>query len=319
MHYETKHKNQRFTQYDNDYLCIVPYNFNIIINNRMKRKAFLLLSIVSFIIFADTCVTAQNNSVQKQTEVSAQALAPETDNRVFYNAFSHNDYWRPRPLLDALSYRFNCVEADLWLIDGKLYVAHDRTEIEKDNTFEEMYLKPLVERIKKNGGKVYKNSDRPFFLMVDCKTSGEEMYPVLKKVLEPYKDLFCSVNDGEYKEGAILFFLSGDRPLETLPKETSRFVFLDGRIKDLDKGISHELMPVISDNYANSFSWKGNGNMPEEELKKMREIINQTHKEGKLFRWWGAPQTKTSRQLLLKEGVDLIGTDDLEQLYDVLK
>ena len=284
----------------------------------MKRKTFLLLNIVLFIIFADTSVTAQNNSVKKQTEVSGQTLSPGTDNHVFYNAFSHNDYWRPRPLLDALSYRFNCVEADLWLIDGVLYVAHDKSEISKEHIFENMYLKPLAEHIKKNGGKVYTGSNKPFFLMVDCKTSGEEMYPVLKKALEPYKELFCSVNEGEYKEGAVLFFLSGDRPFETLPKETSRFTFLDGRVKDLDKGISAALMPVISNSYGDYFSWNGEGEMPEKELQKMRQIINQTHKEGKLLRWWGAPETKTFRQFLIKEGVDLIGTDDLEQLHNIL-
>ena len=234
-------------------------------------------------------------------------------------AFSHNDYWRPRPLFDALSYRFNCVEADLWLIDDELYVAHDISEIKKENTFVEMYLKPLAELIKKNGGKVYKNSDRPFFLMVDCKTSGEKMYPVLKKMIEPYKDLFCSVDNGEYKEGAILFFLSGDRPLETLPKESSRFVFLDGRVNDLNKDISASVMPVVSDNYGSHFSWKGSREMPEEELKKMREIIKQTHTEGKLLRWWGAPATKRFRQFLIREGVDLIGTDNIEQLYEELK
>lgn len=42
---------------------------------------------------------------------------------IHYNAFSHNDYERPRPLFDALSFQFNCVEADLWLIDGELYVS----------------------------------------------------------------------------------------------------------------------------------------------------------------------------------------------------
>mgnify|MGYP003623460871 FL=1 len=77
-------------------------------------------------------------------------------------------------------------------------------------------------------------------------------------------------------------------------------------------------MPVISDNYIKYFSWDGKGEMPDEELRLMRRIIEQVHKEGKLVRWWGAPDTKLFRQVLLREGVDLIGTDDLEQLYDVL-
>ena len=83
--------------------------------------------------------------------------------------------------------------------------------------------------------------------MVDCKAQGEEMYKLLKKQMEPYKEYFCSVDNGEYKEGAVLFFLSGDRPKNSLPKENSRFTFLDGQIKDLGQGIPASLEMCIRD------------------------------------------------------------------------
>ena len=70
----------------------------------------------------------------------------ETSNppqKVYYNAFSHNDYHREHPLTDALDCGFNCVEADLWLIDGELFVAHDKEDIRPERTFERMYLEPL--------------------------------------------------------------------------------------------------------------------------------------------------------------------------------
>lgn len=247
-----------------------------------------------------------------------EQLPRQADTRIHYNAFSHNDYWRENPLLDALSFRFNCVEADLWLIDGELYVSHDRPQPDPSITFANLYLKPLAERIRANGGKVYSGSDRPFYLMVDCKREGEAMYKVLKKQMEPYKDLFCSVDNGAYKEGPVLFFLSGDRPKESLPKEASRFTFLDGQIKDLGKGIPASLAPVVSDNYADFFTWDGTGEMPADQLQKMREIIGEVHKEGKLFRWWGAPDTEVFKKFFIREGVDLVGADDLNGLYNVL-
>ncbi|MCQ5224119.1 hypothetical protein NE676_22990, partial [Parabacteroides merdae] len=77
---------------------------------------------------------------------------------IHYNAFSHNDYARPRPLFDALSFQFNCGEADLWLIDGELYGSHDSVAPNPDITFEKLFLLPLVERINKKGGKVYPDS-----------------------------------------------------------------------------------------------------------------------------------------------------------------
>lgn len=239
--------------------------------------------------------------------------------QIHYNAFSHNDYWRDRPLFDALDYRFNCVEADLWLIDGELYVAHDRPEANPAIRFSELYLKPLAERIKANGGKVYPGSDRPFFLMIDCKTSGEEMYPLLKQELEVYQDLFCRLQDGQYQEKAVLVFISGDRPLKTVSSETDRLVFLDGKIEELGKNIPQTLMPVISDNYGNYIRWRGEGPIPEEELRKMRQIIRQAHDEGKLFRWWGAPDTPEFKRFFKEEGVDLIGADNLKILYEILQ
>ena len=43
-------------------------------------------------------------------------------------AHAHNDYEHDRPLLDALEHGFTSVEADVWLVDGELRVAHDRED-----------------------------------------------------------------------------------------------------------------------------------------------------------------------------------------------
>ena len=200
-------------------------------------KQILSLFITSLAL-CTACSSPKGSDTVQVAETTTEQTIQKASSAIHYNAFSHNDYWRERPLLDALSFRFNCVEADLWLIDDELYVSHDRPEPNPAITFENLYLKPLVARIQANGGKVYPGSDRPFYLMVDCKAQGEEMYKLLKKQMEPYKEYFCSVDNGEYKEGAVLFFLSGDRPKNSLPKENSRFTFLDGQIKDLDQHIT---------------------------------------------------------------------------------
>ncbi len=92
----------------------LPYQIRICY---MKLKLFILL------------ISLLSGSLEAQT--------------IHYNAFSHNDYERPRPLFDALSFQFNCVEADLWLIDGELYVSHDSVAPNPDITFEKLYLLPL--------------------------------------------------------------------------------------------------------------------------------------------------------------------------------
>ncbi len=51
----------------------------------------------------------------------------------------------------------------------------------------------------------------------------------------------------------------------------------------------------------------------------MRGYIRQTHAEGKLFRWWGAPDTPLFKKFFIKEQVDLIGADDLKALSLILQ
>ena len=46
------------------------------------------------------------------------------------NAHAHNDYEHTRPLFDALDQGFNSVEADVFLVDGKLLVGHTAFDLE---------------------------------------------------------------------------------------------------------------------------------------------------------------------------------------------
>jgi len=62
------------------------------------------------------------------------------------NAHAHNDYEHARPLLDALDRGFCSVEADVWLVDGQLLVAHDRGKAKPGRTLQALYLDPLRAR-----------------------------------------------------------------------------------------------------------------------------------------------------------------------------
>src|SRR3954467_9283840 len=93
-------------------------------------------------------------------------------------AHAHNDYEHARPLLDALDHGFCSVEADIWLTPDGLLVAHDRKDIKPGRTLEALYLDPLRERVKANGGRVYR--ERPAFsLLIDVKTDADATYAAL--------------------------------------------------------------------------------------------------------------------------------------------
>lgn len=277
-----------------------------------KGSLFLAVLFPAVLAGAGKCAMGQEDIV------SAVPVGLHTGEKIHYNAFSHNDYKRHRPLKDALSYHFNGVEADIWLIKGEVYVGHARPILcRKARKFENMYLNPLIARLEANGGKVYPGSNRPFLLMVEFKNNAEELYEVLKTKLEPYRKYFCALEDGGYQDGAVLLYISGKRPVRTLEREQTRFMFLDGMIQELGTGKPATLMPVVSDNYRNYFTWRGRGEMPEEEKQRMGRILDWCHSEHKLFRWWGV-RKMTVKKLFLEMGVDLIGTDNLKKLHRML-
>jgi hypothetical protein len=240
---------------------------------------------------------------------------------ILYQAFAHNDEWHSHPLFDSLDMGFNAVEADVHLIDDTLYVGHEKHEVSTDpaHTLDALYLKPLANRIKENRGKVFPESTGHFLLMIDCKSDGEAMYPALKETLKPYEDLLCSVHKGEYREGALLIMLCGNRPLKSLPADDHRYMFMIAHVADLGKGLPNTVYPLINEDYRHYFKWPGKGPIPEEELQTIRDIIARTHKEGKLFRWVASPDTEEAHRLFFKEGADLISTDNLYTLFHVLR
>ena len=62
------------------------------------------------------------------------------------------------PLLDALQQGFCSVEADVHLVDGELFVAHDANEIKPDRTLRKLYLEPLLARVRAHGGRAYEGA-----------------------------------------------------------------------------------------------------------------------------------------------------------------
>ncbi|TWT31732.1 phosphatidylinositol-specific phospholipase C/glycerophosphodiester phosphodiesterase family protein [Blastopirellula retiformator] len=232
-------------------------------------------------------------------------------------AHAHNDYLHPRPLLDALSHGFNSVEADIYLVDDQLLVAHWYHEISPYRTLEKLYLDPLKERVEAGDGHVYPNAP-PLRLLIDLKSDGEKTYAALDKVLAKYADMLCRVEDGKYYPGAVEVVISGNRPKQMLAEQKLRYAGLDGRLGDLGGKTPKHLMPLVSDNWKSHFKWKGAGEIPAAEKEKLQRLVDQTHAEGREIRFWGSPDTPAMWRVLDECGVDAINTDKLSGLAEYL-
>jgi len=76
------------------------------------------------------------------------------------NAHSHNDYEQRIPFWMAFNAGFGSIEADVFLIDSVLYVAHDRGELRRNMKLDTAYLLPLLRCLQKNEGRPYADSSK---------------------------------------------------------------------------------------------------------------------------------------------------------------
>jgi len=226
-------------------------------------------------------------------------------------AHAHNDYEHKRPLVDALDHGFCSVEADIYLVDGKLLVAHNLSDVKPERTLQALYLDPLRERIRKNGGRVYANGPE-FTLLIDLKSDWRAIYPVLREVLKQYSDLLTTFRSDAKETNAITAIITGTRSLQMFDGETVRYAAYDGTLTELDSSASPNLIPWISSNWNSTFNWQGAGEMPPDQKQKLAQLVANAHQHGRRLRFWATPDEPRFWRVMLAEGVDLINADDLE-------
>ncbi len=230
---------------------------------------------------------------------------------------SHNDYEHKRPLLDALDEGFCSIEADIYLVDGKLLVAHDLKDVKQERTLEALYLEPLAERARRNGGRVYPGGPS-VTLLVDVKSEADTTYKALDLVLGKYPKLLTRFTRQRVETNAVTIVVSGNRAREAMAKQAERFAALDGRLSDLDREALPSLIPLISDNWKGHFTWQGTGKLTAEEEAKLKNLVDRAHRRGCRIRFWGTPDQPDAWSMLLRAGVDLINTDNLPGLRKLL-
>jgi hypothetical protein len=226
------------------------------------------------------------------------------------NAHAHNDYEHTRPLLDALQNGFRSVEADIHLIDGQLYVAHNRPRASEYRTLQALYLDPL-DSLWKLHPEFY-SANSVMLLLVDIKTNATATLPKLLNVLRQYPGLFLPDSPQHF----VRVVISGNRDYGMILD--SKDLSIDGRPNDLGKGYSSDRMPLISDHYGKWMDWSGRGTPDAADLQELRTLARLVHAENKKLRLWAIPDNEMVWGVLLEVGVDLINTDNLIGLNEYL-
>jgi alkaline phosphatase len=227
------------------------------------------------------------------------------------DAHSHNDYEKASPFTEAYKNKFGSIEADIFLDNGVLIVAHDREQVKKRYTLDSLYLEPLQKAIIGNKGFAYADKSRQLQLMIDVKTEGVSTLKALVDQLSRYPELTnCTT---------LKITISGNRPPEADFTTYPSWIFFDG---EMQKEYSKEQLtriPMISDNFARYSSWKGEGDLSQNDRMKIQEQIEKVHALGKKIRFWNAPDNLKSWKTFITLGVDYINTDHISELTAFVK
>lgn len=232
-------------------------------------------------------------------------------------AHAHNDYQHARPLWDALERGYCNIEADVWLVDGALLVAHDRKDVAPGRSLEALYLAPLLARVRENQGRVFRNGP-PVTLLVDIKSEAVATYAALHALLERHAEMLTVFRAEGRQPGAVTVVVSGNRSEAAMAAQRVRYAAMDGRKANLDSEVSADLVPWVSENWRQLSAWDWTGPMPEEVRVALRDWVTRAHGRGRLLRFWNVPDRPQVWGALLEAGVDIIGTDNLVGLQQFL-
>ena len=236
--------------------------------------------------------------------------------RALKRAHAHNDYEHSRPLFDALDQGFCSVEADIFLVNDTLLVAHYANQAKPERTLESLYMEPLRERAKKFEGKILPGANT-FYLWIDLKTDATSTYPVLRKLLEKYADILTRYENNKIIPGAVTVILTGSASVNLIRNEPVRYAGVDGGRTSLNSDESSDMIPAIGLSWRSEFP-RFTGSLTPDEREKLTEQIRKVHEKGRKVRYWGTPDNEAFWSIMYDAEADFINTNRLQPLRHFL-
>jgi hypothetical protein len=227
------------------------------------------------------------------------------------NAHAHNDYQHEPPLLAAYNNKFGSVEADVYLSEEEVLVAHGERDVSNHKTLEDLYIKPLLAYIKSNNGYVYEDTTRSLILMLDIKSEGAATLNKIVELFSQYPDLTqCKT---------LMILASGNKPLSNTYVSYPSFIWFDGLLSNRYNKEELTRIAVLSDNFREYTSWKGAGDPPAKDWLALQKAVAKGHELGKKVRFWNTPDNEEGWQKTFELGVDFIDTYSIKSLAEYLK
>jgi len=226
---------------------------------------------------------------------------------------AHNDYLHKRPLIDALELGYTSIEIDLYYVYRRAKVSHTPLFLSLKPRLKPLYFNPLREIIKTNGGTVFTDDSTQLTLMIEFKHAPLKLYSYMKEMLAEFEDIL-EIPFGKNKRwGPVRIILMRGPSIDVLLREETPYFAVDGGYYHLTSDFDATIVPRVSLNYNNYFTWKGKGQMPAHEKELLDEIVSKAKSKGRQIRFWAMPHNEVIWETFLDAGVDVINVDDLKR------
>ncbi len=218
---------------------------------------------------------------------------------------SHNDYTRRVPFYEAYSQQASSIEADVFFHEGRLLVGHDLPDLRPDFDFESLYVEPLVTLFGRNGGRAFRDSDRPLQLMVELKSETEPTLRAVAELLGRWPEVFDSTRNPQ----AVRVVVTGRVPEPADFERYPAWIRFDGEWNREYTPAQLERVALFSGDLRKLTQWNGKGSIIPSERIAVEGVIDRAHALGKPVRFWNAPEGTTVYYTFYNMGVDYINTD----------
>lgn len=222
------------------------------------------------------------------------------------NTHSHNDYEQAAPFWAAWQQRFGSIEADIWLVGGKVLIGHDTNEIKSGRTLEEYYVKPLQACIERNHGYPYSDTTRHLQILIDVKADSVATLAAMIALLDKYPALeHCP---------SLKWVISGNRPAPALYTSYPPFIAFDGILHGQYTPSELTRIAMMSDDLRHYTRWDTRTGIPATGLDSLRQAIGRSHALHLPVRLWDAPDFPAAWRQLMQLQVDYLNTDHIADL-----
>ena len=233
----------------------------------------------------------------------------------------------------ALAAGCTSFEADVWLTDDKeLLVSHSWSSARQVRTLRSLYLDPLANIFERRNISTASTSNKETgvfdsdpnastTLLIDFKSDGHKIWPVLQSQLQAFRDKnWLTYFDGTtMHKGPLTIVGTGSTPFELVQQNsTNRYIFYDAPLRSISEPqYNNTNSYYASANMGAAIGRLWLGHVTSKQEGTLKQQIGAAEEKGLISRYWDTPAWPISTRdhvwaKLMDLGVGMLNVDDLE-------